>query len=85
MLIIGTLVVTWIAHNWWKLFLLLIAVISIHEYKLYKIRTGKKPEADNVSTEADVTGIETDETETDDTDTENDTADTGTPENDIEE
>ena len=36
MLIILTLVVTWIAHNWWKLLLLLIAVIILHEYQLKK-------------------------------------------------
>ena len=36
MLILGTLVVTWIAHNWWKLLLLLIAIIVIHEYVVYK-------------------------------------------------
>ena len=36
MLIIGTLIVTWIAHNWWKLLLLLVAIIVIHEYVVYK-------------------------------------------------
>ena len=36
MLIIGTLIVTWIAHNWWKLLLLIVAVIAIHEYVLHK-------------------------------------------------
>ena len=51
MLILGTLVVTWIAHNWWKLLLLLVAIIAIHEYVLYKSKKNKPAEADG--TEAD--------------------------------
>lgn len=36
MLILGTLIVTWIARNWWKLLLLLVSIIVIHEYIVYK-------------------------------------------------
>ena len=36
MLILGTLILTWLAHNWWKVLLLLIAVIAVHEYVLHK-------------------------------------------------
>ena len=38
MLIIGTLVVTWIVKNWWKILLLLIAVIILREYQVHKYR-----------------------------------------------
>lgn len=36
MLILGTLVVTWIARNWWKILLLLTAVIILREYQVHK-------------------------------------------------
>ena len=36
MLILLTLIITWIAHNWWKLLLLLIGVIVLHEYQVRK-------------------------------------------------
>ena len=42
MLILGTLIVTWIAKNWWKILLLLIAVIILREYQVHKHRDGKK-------------------------------------------
>lgn len=54
MLIISTLIITWIAHNWWKILLLLVAVIVIHEYVLYKKRTQAaeaKPEAESEDSE----------------------------------
>ena len=38
MLIISTLIITWIARNWWKLLLLLVTVIVIHEYMIRKGR-----------------------------------------------
>lgn len=54
MLVLGTLIVTWIAHNWWKLALLLVTVIVIHEYWLHK---NKKPgEKENTGTETEDTG-----------------------------
>ena len=36
MLIIGTILVTWIVRNWWKILLLLIAVIALREYQVHK-------------------------------------------------
>ena len=36
MLILGTLLVTWIVKNWWKILLLLIAVIILYEYQIRK-------------------------------------------------
>ena len=47
MLIIGTLVVTWIAKNWWKILLLLVAVIILREYQVHKYQ--KKDKAAKVS------------------------------------
>ena len=38
MLIISTLIITWIVRNWWKLLLLLVSVIVIHEYMIRKGR-----------------------------------------------
>ena len=36
MLILGTILVTWIVKNWWKILLLLIAVIALREYQVHK-------------------------------------------------
>lgn len=44
MLILGTLIVTWIAHNWWKILLLIVAIIVIHEYVVHK-KHGEYPKA----------------------------------------
>ena len=57
-LILGTLIVTWIAHNWWKLLLLLVAIIVIHEYVLYKNRKNKP--ADAADADAAGAGADTD-------------------------
>lgn len=38
MLILGTILVTWIVKNWWKILLLLIAVIIFREYQVKKHR-----------------------------------------------
>ena len=43
MLILGTLIVTWIAHNWWKILLLLVAIIVIHEYMVHRIHKNDPP------------------------------------------
>lgn len=58
MLILGTLIVTWIARNWWRLLLLLVAVIVIHEYIVYKrhkddgtVGTGEDPDAEKNAAE----------------------------------
>ena len=42
MLIIGTILVTWIVRNWWKILLLLIAVIALREYQVKKHRDEEK-------------------------------------------
>ena len=42
MLILGTILVTWIVKNWWKILLLIIAVIIVREYQLKKHRDEKK-------------------------------------------
>ena len=34
--ILGTLIVTWIVKNWWKILLLLAAVIILYEYQIRK-------------------------------------------------
>jgi hypothetical protein len=47
MLILGTLIVTWIVRNWWKLLLLLVAIIVIHEYMLRKISREREAEQGN--------------------------------------
>ncbi len=41
LVLLATLIITWIAHNWWKLLLLLIGVIILHEYQVRKY--SKKP------------------------------------------
>ena len=45
MLILGTLIVTWIVHNWWKILLLIVAVIVVHEYVVHK-KHGEYPSAE---------------------------------------
>ncbi len=42
MLIILTIIGTWIVKNWWKLLLLLIGVIALREYQVYKHKDDKK-------------------------------------------
>ena len=42
MLILGTILVTWIVRNWWKILLLLIAVIIVREYQVKKHRDEEK-------------------------------------------
>ena len=44
MLIILTLIVTWIVNNWWKLLLLLVGVIALREYQVKKHKGDDKPE-----------------------------------------
>ena len=56
MLVLGTLIVTWIAHNWWKLLLLLVAVIVIHEYWLHKNKKPAGQESTDTETEDSGTG-----------------------------
>ena len=42
MLILGTLLVTWIVRNWWKILLLLVAVIILYEYQIRKHPENKR-------------------------------------------
>ena len=46
MLILGSLIVAWIVHNWWKLLLLLVGVIALREYQVYKHRDDSKATED---------------------------------------
>lgn len=47
MLILGSLIVAWIVHNWWKILLLLVGVIALREYQVYKHRDDDKDAGDD--------------------------------------
>ncbi|MBQ6456462.1 MAG: hypothetical protein IJJ31_04990 [Mogibacterium sp.] len=44
LVLLFTLIVTWIVRNWWKLLLLLIGVIVLHEYQVRKYSKGNDKE-----------------------------------------
>jgi hypothetical protein len=47
LILLFTLIITWISRNWWKLLLLLVAIIVIHEYMLRKISREREAEQGN--------------------------------------
>jgi hypothetical protein len=53
LVLLVTLIVTWIVHNWWKLLLLLIGVIVLHEYQVRKYSKGNNQEDAEEETAAD--------------------------------
>ena len=53
LVLLFTLIVTWIVHNWWKLLLLLIGVIVLHEYQIRKYSKGNNQENAEEETAAD--------------------------------
>ena len=53
LVLLFTLIVTWIVHNWWKLLLLLIGVIVLHEYQVRKYSKGNNQEDAEEETAAD--------------------------------
>ena len=53
LVLLVTLIVTWIVHNWWKLLLLLIGIIVLHEYQVRKYSKGNNQEDAEEETAAD--------------------------------
>ena len=53
LVLLFTLIVTWIVHNWWKLLLLLIGIIVLHEYQVRKYSKGNNQEDAEEETAAD--------------------------------
>ena len=53
MLILGTLLVTWIVKNWWKILLLLIAVIILYEYQIRKHPENRRTHKNDTDRSAD--------------------------------
>ena len=53
LVLLFTLIVTWIVRNWWKLLLLLIGVIILHEYQVRKYSKGNNQEDAEEETAAD--------------------------------
>ena len=53
LVLLFTLIVTWLVHNWWKLLLLLIGVIVLHEYQVRKYSKGNNQEDAEEETAAD--------------------------------
>lgn len=53
LVLLFTLIVTWIVHNWWKLLLLLIGIIVLHEYQVRKYSKGNNQENAEEETAAD--------------------------------
>ena len=53
LVLLFTLIVTWIVHNWWKLLFLLIGVIVLHEYQVRKYSKGNNQEDAEEETAAD--------------------------------
>ena len=53
LVLLFTLIVTWIVHNWWKLLLLLIGIIVLHEYQVRKYSKGNNQEDAEEDTAAD--------------------------------